>query len=57
MLIGCDFSDIALKNVDGVGHLSVADWKLLNAGWAHADAVLITGQIVRDEPLAQCSVR
>jgi len=26
------------------------DWKLLNAGWAQADAVLGSGQMLRDEP-------
>ncbi|KAH6570413.1 hypothetical protein BASA60_007747 [Batrachochytrium salamandrivorans] len=36
--------DVALKNVPGIGHWSEADWRLLNAGWAHADAVLITGR-------------
>ncbi|KAJ3412164.1 hypothetical protein HDV05_001139 [Chytridiales sp. JEL 0842] len=51
-----DVSDIALKNVDGIGHLSTADWRLLNAGWSFADAVMISGQILRDEPHAQCTI-
>ncbi|KAJ3195280.1 hypothetical protein HK101_000617 [Irineochytrium annulatum] len=50
-------SDLALKSVDGVGHLSLADFRLLNMGWAVADAALITGQIVREEPEAMCTVK
>ncbi|KAH6563634.1 hypothetical protein BASA62_008395 [Batrachochytrium salamandrivorans] len=49
--------DVALKNVPGIGHWSEADWRLLNAGWAHADAVLITGEILRKELNAGCIVR
>ncbi|KAJ3116410.1 hypothetical protein HK098_006612 [Nowakowskiella sp. JEL0407] len=30
--------------------------RLLNAGWAHCDALLVTGRVLRDEPDAQCRV-
>ncbi|KAI9360009.1 hypothetical protein DFJ73DRAFT_816322 [Zopfochytrium polystomum] len=51
-----DVSDIALKRVHGIGHLSLADFRLLNSGWMFADAVLITGQIIRDEKEASCRI-
>jgi riboflavin biosynthesis pyrimidine reductase len=50
-------SDVALKRVQGIGEYGFADYKLLNAGWSYSDAVLITGQILRDEPEACCSVQ
>ncbi|KAJ3215070.1 hypothetical protein HDU67_000850 [Dinochytrium kinnereticum] len=53
---GSTVSDIALKGVMDVGHHSLADYRLLNAGWSMADGVLITGQILRDEPEASCIV-
>jgi riboflavin biosynthesis pyrimidine reductase len=34
-----------------------ADWRLLNASRAFADAVLLTGQIIRDEVDVDCSVK
>ncbi len=39
---------IALTHVKNSG--SEADWRLLNAGWLYADAVLGTGRIIRAEP-------
>ncbi len=39
---------IALTHIKESG--SEADWRLLNAGWLYADAVLGTGQIIRAEP-------
>ncbi|GAX82928.1 hypothetical protein CEUSTIGMA_g10355.t1 [Chlamydomonas eustigma] len=35
------------------GH-SEADWRLLNAGWAYADAVMISGECLRTEPSTKC---
>jgi riboflavin biosynthesis pyrimidine reductase len=34
----------------------IADYRLLNAGWAFADAILISGQNVRSEPLLELSI-
>mmetsp|Transcript_20631 Transcript_20631/g.33976 ORF Transcript_20631/g.33976 Transcript_20631/m.33976 type:complete len:288 (+) Transcript_20631:71-934(+) len=39
---------VALSHIRDSG--GAADWRLLNAGWAHADAVLGTGEILRSEP-------
>jgi len=43
----------ALAKVYGVDHAKggPADWKLLNAGWAQADAVLGSGEELREEDL------
>lgn len=38
---------IALKHIEGGG--SEADWRVLNFGWATADAVLTTGANLRNE--------
>ncbi|KAJ1551434.1 hypothetical protein HK096_011187 [Nowakowskiella sp. JEL0078] len=47
-------SDIALKNSSS--HEAAADFRLLNAGWAHSDAILISGKNLRDEPDTLCRV-
>ncbi|KAJ3396660.1 hypothetical protein HDU92_002286 [Lobulomyces angularis] len=47
---------IALKHVPQLGYLSEADFRILNAGWAFSDAVLITGKILRDEIDAICKI-
>ncbi|KAJ3101167.1 hypothetical protein HDU96_010116 [Phlyctochytrium bullatum] len=52
---GSCVSDIALKSV--ADEDSFADYRLLNGGWSMADAVLITGQILRHEPDAKCAIR
>ncbi len=39
---------VALTHIKNSG--SEADWRLLNAGWLYADAVLGTGRIIRAEP-------
>lgn len=39
---------VALTHIENSG--SEADWRLLNAGWLYADAVLGTGRIIRAEP-------
>ncbi|KAI9207279.1 uncharacterized protein BJ171DRAFT_294636 [Polychytrium aggregatum] len=53
-----DVSDIALKNVPGnIGDNALADWRLLNSGWAFSDAVLLSGQILRDEKEVACSLK
>jgi riboflavin biosynthesis pyrimidine reductase len=36
--------------LSGLSPDSFTDWTLLNAGWAYADAVLTTGEILRHEP-------
>ncbi|KAG5460708.1 MAG: hypothetical protein BJ554DRAFT_7206 [Olpidium bornovanus] len=41
--------DVALKHVPGVGRGAAADWRLVAAGWSNADAVLVSGAILRDE--------
>eukprot|EP00842_Homolaphlyctis_polyrhiza_P002527 jgi/Hompol1/3275/HPOL_003195-RA len=53
---GHSVSDVALKSVPGIGHWSTADWRLLNTGWSYADAVLISGEIVRQERTAGCLI-
>ncbi|KAJ1503874.1 hypothetical protein HMI54_012630 [Coelomomyces lativittatus] len=37
-------------------HLSKVDFKMLHAGWAHADAILISASCLRNEPKAQIRV-
>ncbi|KAJ3067260.1 hypothetical protein HDU98_009541 [Podochytrium sp. JEL0797] len=44
-------SDIALKRHPLAGPFSLADYRLLNAGWVFADAVLSSGPCVRTDPL------
>ncbi|KAJ3345902.1 hypothetical protein HDU91_007189 [Kappamyces sp. JEL0680] len=51
-----DVGLIGLKHLDTIAPYQQADWRLLNAGWAFSDAVLITGQILRDEANADCFV-
>ena len=46
-------SDISLA---GFSENSIADYRLLNFGWAMADAVLFSGQILRDEPHTSCQI-
>ncbi|KAJ3100081.1 hypothetical protein HDU97_002517 [Phlyctochytrium planicorne] len=53
---GSTVSDVALKGVMDIGHHSLADFRLLNSGWSFADGVLITGEILRNEPEAGCIV-
>jgi riboflavin biosynthesis pyrimidine reductase len=40
--------EISLGHIPNSG--SGSDWRVLNAGWAHADAVLASGAEVREEP-------
>ncbi|KAJ3271580.1 hypothetical protein HDV01_006542 [Terramyces sp. JEL0728] len=47
---------VGLKHVQEVKPLQLADFRLLNAGWAYADAVLISGEIIRTEKTAGCIV-
>ncbi|KAL2917810.1 hypothetical protein HK105_202683 [Polyrhizophydium stewartii] len=54
---GHHVSDVALRSVPHASRWSAADWRMLNTGWAHADAVLVTGEILRKEPDAGCIVR
>ncbi|KAJ3299824.1 2,5-diamino-6-ribosylamino-4(3H)-pyrimidinone 5'-phosphate reductase [Borealophlyctis nickersoniae] len=49
-------SEVALAHVPGLEAAAKVDYRLLNLGWATADAVLITGQIMRDEPHAMCHI-
>ncbi|KAI8613890.1 hypothetical protein BC830DRAFT_1169878 [Chytriomyces sp. MP71] len=50
-------SDIALKNHPVAGKFSLADYRLLNAGWVFADAVLASGACVRVDPgLHHCPI-
>ncbi|KAJ3287740.1 hypothetical protein HDU79_005480, partial [Rhizoclosmatium sp. JEL0117] len=44
-------SDIALKKHPQAGPYSLADYRLLNAGWVYADAVLSSGPCLRTDPL------
>ncbi|KAJ3021003.1 UNVERIFIED_CONTAM: hypothetical protein HDU68_009869 [Siphonaria sp. JEL0065] len=44
-------SDVALKRHPDAGPYSLADYRLLNAGWVFADAVLSSGPCVRTDPL------
>lgn len=53
-LPAADVADVALRSLDPL--LSAADFKLLNSGWAMADAILISGQITRHELHASCVV-
>eukprot|EP00127_Corallochytrium_limacisporum_P003540 Clim_evm23s150 gene=Clim_evmTU23s150 len=50
-------ADIVLKkeakaSPDRIKRGAELDWLLLNTGWAYADAVLLTGEILRNEPWA-----
>jgi hypothetical protein len=40
-----DVGFIGMKHVDGISEDQKADWRLLNAGWAFADAVLVLAHI------------
>lgn len=46
-------SDIAMS---GLSENSIADYRLLQFGWSLADAVLFSGQILRDEPYTSCKL-
>lgn len=50
---GSQISDIALG---GSSQNSIADYRLLQFGWSLADAVLFSGQILRDEPNTSCQL-
>jgi len=41
-------AEIAMSHIPNSG--SESDWRLLNGGWMMADAVLGTGEILRNEP-------
>ncbi|KAJ3410045.1 hypothetical protein CcCBS67573_g00284 [Chytriomyces confervae] len=43
-------SDVALKRHPQAGPFSLADYRLLNAGWIYADAVLSSGPCLRVDP-------
>jgi hypothetical protein len=47
-------SDISLHSVT---ETAIADYRLLHFGWCLADAVLFSGQILRDEPLTSCQIK
>jgi riboflavin biosynthesis pyrimidine reductase len=49
--------EIAMQHVKEADPHQEADWRLLNGSRAFADAVLLTGQILRDESDADCSVK
>ena len=49
-------SSIGMKHVEGISEWQQADWRLLNAGWAYSDAILITGQILRSETDTDCYI-
>jgi riboflavin biosynthesis pyrimidine reductase len=49
--------EIAMQHVKEADPHQEADWRLLNSSRAFADAVLLTGQILRDESDADCSVK
>jgi riboflavin biosynthesis pyrimidine reductase len=42
-------SNLGFKHIPELCQYQQTDWRLLNAGWAYSDAILITGQILRDE--------
>lgn len=42
-------SQIGLKHIPEIAKFQKADFRLLNAGWAMADAVLLSGKTVREE--------
>ncbi|KAJ3313418.1 hypothetical protein HDV04_001847 [Boothiomyces sp. JEL0838] len=47
---------VGLKHIQEIKPYQLADFRLLNAGWAYADAVLISGEIIRSEKSAGCFV-
>ena len=47
-------SDLAQS---GTSDQSIADYRLLQFGWSLADAVLFSGQILRDEPNTSCQLK
>ncbi|KAJ3325465.1 SMC5-SMC6 complex localization factor protein 1 [Boothiomyces sp. JEL0866] len=47
---------VGLKHVQEIKPYQLADFRLLNAGWAYSDAVLISGEIIRSEKSAGCFV-
>lgn len=50
-------SEIGLKHIPEIKEFYEADWRLLNASHAYADAVLLSGQTIRDEEEIDCSVQ
>jgi riboflavin biosynthesis pyrimidine reductase len=52
-----NYSEIGLCHLDDVKEDHKADWRLLQSSWAFADAVLISGQILRTEVNADCSLK
>ncbi len=48
---------IALKGIREAGSYPLADYRLLNGGWAHADAVMISGQNIRSEESAMGAIQ
>jgi riboflavin biosynthesis pyrimidine reductase len=48
--------EIGLNHIPQARKYQKADWRLLQASWAHSDGVLITGQILRDEENADCTL-
>jgi riboflavin biosynthesis pyrimidine reductase len=47
-------SDISLSSLT---ETAMADYRLLHFGWSLADAVLFSGQILRDEPQTSCQIK
>lgn len=48
---------IALKGIREAGSYPLADYRLLNGGWAHSDAVMISGQNIRSEESAMGAIQ
>jgi riboflavin biosynthesis pyrimidine reductase len=49
-----EISDISLTSLTDT---AIADYRLLHFGWSLADAVLFSGQILRDEPQTSCQIK
>ncbi|KAI8893890.1 hypothetical protein BC833DRAFT_606872 [Globomyces pollinis-pini] len=48
---------IGFKNIPHLADYQKADYRLLNASWCYADAVLISGQNLRDETDSDCIIK
>jgi hypothetical protein len=55
-LLNISMRQIALKGIREAGSYPLADYRLLNGGWAHSDAVMISGQNIRSEESAMGAI-